>query len=138
MDFQTIVVIVLVVVIDVIAFLEYYKYKVRLDEAIRKRTFSQSSTQQSAVERIKQSIQTPLIVVDNGSTSNSQSNVKTVDSDVEKLRNENVVLQRKSDLASLKAKKIIQTSLNEVGGKIDGVLSQVQNVKEKVNSTRLS
>lgn len=138
MDFQTIVVIVLVVVIDVIAFLEYYKYKVRLDEAIRKRAFSQSSTQQSAVERIKQSIQTPLIVVDNGSTSNSQSNVKTVDSDVEKLRNENVVLQRKSDLASLKAKKIIQTSLNEVGGKIDGVLSQVQNVKEKVNSTRLS
>jgi len=138
LDFQTIVVIVLVVVIDVIAFLEYYKYKVRLDEAIRKRTFSQSSTQQSAVERIKQSIQTPLIVVDNGSTSNSQSNVKTVDSDVEKLRNENVVLQRKSDLASLKAKKIIQTSLNEVGGKIDGVLSQVQNVKEKVNSTRLS
>lgn len=143
-DIQTIAIIILVVVIDIFAFFEYYKYKIKLDEA-RKRVSVQAQTVsaqpsqsvQSPAERIKQSIQTPLVVVNNGS-SQSQSQVKALNSDVEKLKNDNTVLQKKSDLASSKAKNTIQTSLNEVGGKIDDVLLQVQNVKGKMNSTQPS
>lgn len=143
-DIQTIAIIILIGVIDIFAFFEYYKYKIKLDE-VRKKASVQaqvasaqpSQSVQSPVERIKQSIQTPLVVVNNGS-SQSQSQIKTLNSDVEKLKNDNTVLQKKSDLASSKTKSTIQTSLNEVGGKIDGVLLQVQNVKGKMNSTQPS
>lgn len=143
-DIQTIAIIILIGVIDIFAFFEYYKYKIKLDE-VRKKASVQaqvasaqpSQSVQSPAERIKQSIQTPLVVVNNGS-SQSQSQIKTLNSDVEKLKNDNTVLQKKSDLASSKTKSTIQTSLNEVGGKIDGVLLQVQNVKGKMNSTQPS
>ena len=135
LDFQTIVIIFLIVVIDVIAFLEYYSYKIRLDEARKKVSVKEQSQQpiQTPVQRIRQTIQTPLVVVDNGS---QKSSGPVVNSEVERLKSDNAVLEKKTDMASLKARNSIQTSLNEVGSKIDNVLSQVQSVKGKMNSNQ--
>ena len=134
MDIETIAVIVLIAFIDVLAFLEYRRYKLRLDEA-RKKSVQvvqpASVAQPSSVERIRQSIQTPLIVAE----SSSAPIVQKPDSSVEKLKNDNTVLQKKTDIASSRATNSIQTSLSEVGGKIDGIMSQVQSVKDKVNQS---
>jgi hypothetical protein len=133
-DIETIAVIVLIAFIDVLAFLEYRRYKLRLDEA-RKKSVQvvqpASVAQPSSVERIRQSIQTPLIVAE----SSSAPIVQKPDSSVEKLKNDNTVLQKKTDIASSRATNSIQTSLSEVGGKIDGIMSQVQSVKDKVNQS---
>ena len=134
MDIETIVVIVLIAFIDVLAFLEYRRYKLRLDEARKKSVQVVQPApvaQPSSVERIRQSIQTPLIVAE----SSSAPIVQKPDSSVEKLKNDNTVLQKKTDIASSRATNSIQTSLSEVGGKIDGIMSQVQSVKDKVNQS---
>lgn len=134
MDIETIAVIVLIAFIDVLAFLEYRRYKLRLDEARKKSVQVVQPApvaQPSSVERIRQSIQTPLIVAE----SSSAPIVQKPDPSVEKLKNDNTVLQKKTDIASSRATNSIQTSLSEVGGKIDGIMSQVQSVKDKVNQS---
>jgi FtsZ-binding cell division protein ZapB len=134
-DFQTAVVIILVAAIDVLAFFEYYNLKIQLDEARKKASQQASQPQPSTpVQRIKQTIQKPLIITESASSQTYTPPVKNTE--VENLKDENAKLQKKNDFASSRTQNTIQTSLNEVGSKIDGVLSQVQSVKGKLNPSQ--